>query len=465
MQHMKVFFTLVRGFLFLSLALGYIIHSIFDISLANYLVILVVLAFLVSWPVMSPFPKIMSAGLVIFGNLLFFLYSGNLDYWKEAILNNVGLVSLFISVPLLSYPLRNGGYIGYVDDFVRTFLKKDMGKIGFVTAIACIASSFLNLGSLRVVYDLFSNRFKNMNKIFAMTLIQGFSLAAFWSPYFAGVAIALHLVGVKFISFMFYGIVIVMLSYVVSFLMSLIYINKEKKKGAVPFLVASSNEKDDSGMNTPVLHKKGIELIVVFIGLFLSLFFLERILNYNVLLLITLVAFTYPIIWSFFIKKIKEYVVSMKDYVMNVVPNIHNESIMIISATFFSQMVRLTSFPDFLSHIFLNISHISVMLTVLSIILISVVTAFFIHQVLPISVFATTLSPEIIGLKPELFVLTLVISWGLIPLLSPVSAANLIVGNLFRTKTFEIGIWNVKYVLVIIFLASIVISLLNQLSF
>ncbi|MRG84909.1 hypothetical protein [Salinibacillus xinjiangensis] len=460
MQHLKGTTTLLRGLLLLLVAFVYILYSVTSMDLTHILVGLVVVTFLISWPSMALFPKVMSGILVILGNVLFYFYGESTMYWEEAILSNVGLVALFISVPLLSYPLRHGGYIAYMNDFIRNYLKKDIKIVAFVTAITCIISSFLNMGSLRVTYDLFANRFEHAHKIFAKSLIQGFSLAAFWSPYFAGVAITLHLVGVSFVSFMGYGLSMVVISYVTSFFLNFLYINYEKKNGSYQFMAATYEEKTE--VIPKIKHKKGVELIVVFVGLFLALFFLERWLPYNVLLLITMVAFTYPLIWSLLIGKIKKLFFSMKDYVVQVVPNVHNESIMIISATFFSQMIQLTSLPHYLSQFFLSISQYSVIFTVLIILVSSVIIAFFIHQILPVSIFATTLSPEVIGLKPELLVLTLVLSWGIIPLLSPVSGANLITGNLFHTKAFEIGIWNIKYVLILIVIASITISIMNE---
>lgn len=461
MQHLIPVLTLTRGLILLTLALSYMLYSFFSLPLDLFLVSLVVLAFFISLPSMAPFPKVMSSVLVIFGNVIFFLNNGNGAYWVEAILNNVALVSLFITVPLLSYPLKNGGYIEYMDNFVVNFLNKDTKRIAFVTALTCIVSSFINLGSIRVMYDLFAVRFRYLNKIFVRSLVQGFSLAAFWSPYFAGVAIILHLVDVSFVSFFAYGLVMVLLCFVTSAAINFRYLSKEKTTSTDPLVAVSIDEENEVFKVKKLEHKKGIELIIAFLGLFLALFLLEKWFHYNVLLLISILAISYSIIWSLMIKKIKEFAFSLKDYFTEVAPNVHTESIMIISATFFSQMILLTNFPEYLSALFFSISELSLILTVITIILTCVISSFFIHQVLPISIFATTLSPDVIGLKPELYVLTLVISWGITPLLSPVSAANLLASSLFKTKALEIGRWNLKYTLSIILVSSISIYFMN----
>lgn len=463
MQQLIPIITITRGVLLFTLALTYMVYSIFSLPLAYLLVGMVILAFIVSFPWMAPFPKVMSGVLVIFGNLIYFLYNGNSTYWMEAILNNVALVSLFITVPLLSYPVKNGGYIEYIDRFVTKYLKKDIKRVAFVTALTCIVASFLNLGALRVMHDLFSARFHYLNKIFVRSLVQGFSLAAFWSPYFAGVAIILHLVGVQFVSFIGYGLLMVLICYITSVFINYLYLKKENVIETTTSLMAATiDESEEVKKPGRIQHKQGIELLIAFIGLFLALFFLEKWLHYNVLLLISIVAISYSIIWSVLIRKMKEYVLSLKSYFTEVVPNIHTESIMIISATFFSQMVLLTDFPNYLSSLFFSISQLSLILTIFTIILTCVVLSFFIHQVLPISIFATTLSPEVIGLKPELFVLALVVSWGITPLLSPVSAANLLAGSLFRTKGFELGRWNGKYIFTVILVTSVSIVIMNM---
>jgi hypothetical protein len=461
MQHLMPVLTLTRGLILLTLAWSYMLYSFFSLPLDLFLVTLVVLAFFISLPWMAPFPKVMSSVLLIFGNLIFFLNNGNGAYWVEAILDNVALVSLFITVPLLSYPLKNGGYIEYMDYFVVNFLNKDIKRVAFVTALTCIVSSFLNMGSIRVMYDLFAVRFSYLNRIFVRSLVQGFSLAAFWSPYFAGVAIILHLVGVSFVSFFPYGLVSVLLCYVLSTAINFHYLSREKTTNTDPLVAVSIDDEHQAMQVKKVEHKRGIELIIAFLGLFLALFLMEKWFHYNVLLLISILAISYSIVWSIAINKIKEFAFSLKDYFTEVAPNVHTESIMIISATFFSQMVLLTSFPEYLSALFFSISKLSLILTVMTIILTCVLSSFFIHQVLPISIFATTLSPDVIGLKPELYVLTLVISWGITPLLSPVSAANLLASSLFKTRALEIGRWNSVYTVSIILVSSLSIYLMN----
>lgn len=462
MQRLSPYITLTRGVILLTLAFTYIIYSFFSLPLETLLISLVVIAFIISWPSMNSFPRIMTGVLLILGNLIYFYYDGNKNYWVDAILDNVALISLFITVPLLSYPLRHGGYIDYMNHFVSNHLKKDLKKIAFITGLTCIVSSFLNMGSLRVMHDLLSPRFSYLNKTFVRSLVQGFALAAFWSPYFAGVAIILHLVGVRFISFIGYGLGMVIVCYFASIFLNYRYLYKEIGMSTASMMAATIDE--SSLQNKPKSnHKKGIELIIVFIGLFLSLYFIEKWLHFNVLLLISIVAISYSVIWALAIKKIRQYVSSLKEYFTEVAPNVHTESIMIISATFFSQMVLLTEFPTVLSSFFFQISQLSLILTIFTVMLTCVVLSFFIHQVLPISIFAITLSPEAIGLKPELLVLTLVISWGITPLLSPVSAANLLASNLFKTKAYEIGFWNMKYICSIILLSSICIYLMNKL--
>jgi hypothetical protein len=466
MQQSLPAITMSRGVILLTLALTYIIYSFTDLPISLFLISLVILAFAVSLPYMNAFPKYMSLLLIFFGNLIFFLSKGDGQYWVESVLNNVALVALFITVPLLSYPLKNGGYIEYVDQLVSKYLKSNIAKIAFITASTCVMSSFLNLGSLRVMYDLFIGRFGYLNKIFVRSLVQGFSLAAFWSPYFAGVAIIMHLAGVKFVSFLPYGLGMVIICYLVSIIINYLYISKEKDKDmGTSSLMAAGIEarRNIKPAQSGISHRKGIELFIAFIGLFLSLFLLEKWLHdQNVLILISILAIAYTFVWSLLIKKMKELAHSLKDYFKEVAPNVHTESIMIISATFFSQMVMLSDFPVILSSLFSKTSGISLILTILIIMFTCVIASFFIHQVLPISIFATTISPEAIGLKPELFVLTLIISWGITPLISPVSAANMIAASLFRTKPFEIGFLNMIYTIFIIFLSSFTIFLTNK---
>ncbi|MDQ0340822.1 hypothetical protein J2S00_003662 [Caldalkalibacillus uzonensis] len=453
----------------LAVAVLFVLQEFFKIPSSNILVTMTVVTFFICLPYMSLFPMIMSFLSVIIGHLLFFLCEGDLYYWKDSIVNNLGMVVLFVAAPLLSYPLKHGGYVEYMYKFVNNYMKNNLIQVTFITTLTCVLSSFLNLGAARFVYELFFDKVTKMKRLFTSGITQGFSLAALWSPYFAGVAIILHLLEVPFTSFFLYGLLTVALGLTVSTLLVSWEFHKGIKKSRAIIREVSAGADLASGFSSeqyPLMsHRKGWELIIVFIGLFVTLILLERWLNYNLILLISVIAFFYSIIWSLAIRKGKEYARSIKnDYIVHILPGVHNESIMFISGAFFAQMIQLTPFTSYLSSFFERIASMSTFLMVLTIIVIVVSGSTVVHQVLPITVLATSLSPEVIGLSSELFALTLIISWGISPLISPLAALNLITTNLLHLKMFELGKWNLKYIVIVVISFSAVISIMNILE-
>lgn len=456
-------FERLRGYLLLLLSFLYMAYYFFKLDIVGVVVFGTVITFCVCLPKMAVFPGAMSALMVGAGVILFVVYDGDTVYLQQAIISNLPLIALFASVPLLSYPLKIGGYIDYMTRFMNSRFHRDISLISFITMSTLLLSSFLNVGSLRVIHDLFSNKLINRNKILGRAVMQGFSMAAFWSPYFAGVAIILHLIGVPFLSFMVFGFIMVIAGMLISTVLLFFSLKKEPAVQTAAYKTAVGDYAETAiSATSSISHKKGYELIFAFGGMFVLLFLLERSLHFDLLVLISLIAFLYPIIWSLLIKRGRDFRRSLHDYKNNVLPNVHNESILFISAAFFSKMVQITGFPGVLSNLFLSISRLSLFVTVFLIILIIVAASVIgIHQILPISVLATSLSPTVLGISPELFALTLILSWGIVPLVSPMSPTNLVASNLFKTKLYEIGSWNWQYVSLMILFSTFIITVLN----
>src|SRR5690625_57390 len=103
----------VRGILLFTVAALFIVFRITDWPMETLLIILTISTFFVSVIHMSPLPRVMSLISVALGHIVFFLYRGEYSAWEQAVVDNLAMIALFVSAPLLAYPLKSGGYVEY----------------------------------------------------------------------------------------------------------------------------------------------------------------------------------------------------------------------------------------------------------------------------------------------------------------------------------------------------------------
>lgn len=456
---------IIRGYLLLVTSVIFLLSTFFNWSIQNLLVVLTVISIVYSFWFMATFPKLMTIIMLGFGHFIFFYQGLAWSYWGEALISNLPLVALFVSAPLFAYPLRNGGYVQYITRLSSAFLTTPFKIFSNMVVGTMVLSSFMNLGSVRTVFELFKENIRVDNIFYTKALAQGFTIAMLWSPYFAGVAIVLTILKLSIFPFLLWGVLLVVISTVISILL----IHKEAQNiSTFPDFSTIKNKltstiADDNSDGK--VSRKGIEMIIVFIGMFLSIFLLDHFLDTTLVILISVVAFTYPVIWSICIKKTKAFILSLNDYRKNILPRIHNEAILFISAAFFAEMIKLTSVSDYLMSFFVFISHLHPILIILVTILTIVFPAILgIHQILTVSVLGASISVSSLGISVEAFALAMIVGWSISTVISPVTALNLTLGNLLLRNPYVIGFWSLKYVIVTVTILTIVIYLINLIT-
>ncbi|HEX6922728.1 MAG TPA: hypothetical protein VF149_02800, partial [Bacillales bacterium] len=326
------FMIRLRGYLLLFLAIIYLIYIFTGWFASLFIIVVALLVFIVSFPFMSPLPRLMAFIMIGIGQFLFFWYGGTWAYWSEAIIKNLPLVALFVTVPLLSIPLRTGGYVAYMVSVMRRFFKTPVMIHTAIAGCALILTSFINLGSVRVLDELFGSELRRKKSLSVKAITQGFSLAAMMSPYIAGVAIVLYLLEVSFIPFLFYGMFMAVCGIGIS--MGLNFLAFRNTTLPAQESAASNDTRTFQGSdaNDERTKGKGAQLFLAFVGLFIAIFLLEEWLQINLIVIISLVAIVYPFLWVFLIRGRKLLPDYLQNYFKEVLPNVHNESVLIVGA-------------------------------------------------------------------------------------------------------------------------------------
>ncbi|RKD76284.1 hypothetical protein ATL39_0499 [Sinobaca qinghaiensis] len=451
--------SISRGYLLLTLTVLFILFSFTGWPGEQVLMVLTGGLILYSLPFMAFFPKIMTSILLITGHLVFFAQDLGFSYWRESLIENLPLVALFVSVPLFAYPLKNGGYVEYISIIAHRFLKTPVKIFSNIVILTSILSSFMNLGSVRISFELFHSEIEKNPKFYTKAISQGFTLAMCWSPYFAGVAIVLSMLGLPIFPFIFWGLLLVLIGTAVSVLLIM------KQPPETEELAAAMDKEMQAARAATITAGKGIELLVIFAGMFAGIFILERLLDVNLVILISVIAIAYPILWSVCINKVQAFGRSLQHYKNTILPNIHNEAVLFIAAAFFAKMVETTPVSPFIASFFASINQLSPLLViVMTIGVIVLLGAGGIHQILTVSLIGASVSTADLTISVEAFALALMAGWSLSTVVSPVAALNLTLGTLLHRSPFKVGMWNLPYVLVTGAFVSVVIYGISYLT-
>jgi len=444
------------------LAFSFIVNSFID-AVPNLLIILAaVIAIIISLPSMSRMPKIMVVILLVLSHVIFFQSGRGYDYWSNAIIESLTYICLFVSAPLLSIPIRGGGYIEYFEQLADRFIKKQTFTYTMIAGISALLGIFMTIGALYIVKDLFKLKLQENKRLTSEMIIQGSAIPLLFSPYINGVAIILNILGLSLFPFLYYGIFLAFLF--LTIIIIRLSMRSRQELVAVQDETASTIERDENFREKPkpMNHRLGLQLIIGFANIFLGVIVLERILHTSFIIIVTLIAFTVPILWLLFVKKSTQLKKEILNYKNNTLPNIYNHMFLIISAIFLSKMMQLTMVPNFLSDVLSSSTGISPLFTIFLIILMILVPSLLgIHPLILMIIIATSISPDLLGLDRTLFAITITVGYSLASQLSPLSVLSLVAGNLLAVRPFQLMQWNWKFVLVIVITAGLFINAMN----
>lgn len=395
-------------------------------------------------------------GLVI-GHIVWFSYDMGGDIWFDAITKNLPLAILFVMVPVLSIPLKYGGYLEAFNYYVSKYSHRTKSLFFILSSFVFTLGSITNLGSVRVTHVLLED-VKFPNKFLASVYASGFATCITWSPYFGSVNLILYYTHVSFYKYLIFGFVMGVLALIVG---NLLFIRDKSLQEEVKANIKVISSTENDGTN------KLKQLALVLIGLLVLVVIGEKFFEFsNMMLLVSLIAFFYSALWSILINKFKEFLKSMKTYYKSVL-QVKNEVIFFLSVGFFGVIIANTPIKSVIEMFFKHISGFSTFFLIETIIIsIALFSCIGIHQVITVTTIALSLDPNLIGLSDISFALTLIAAWTIAMIFSPFAPFNIVVGGLLNKSAFKIGFdYNKIFGIATLILAGVYITLINNLFF
>ncbi|MDP5275468.1 hypothetical protein [Chengkuizengella axinellae] len=363
----------------------------------------------------------------------------------DGMLVNLPIIALLILAPIILIPLKISDYFKSLSVFLVRLVQKPKKLFGGLTGFIFIFGPILNMGTIRLIHEMVDHL--NLSpKFLSKVYFIGYSTAFVWSPFLISVATATYYLDIPSISYIPYGILFAIIQLLVGNLLFM----KTSNQSTIPL-------KKQYVQIESYHRKKVFELFFLTILLGLTMFIVEYMTKWPMLLVVSLVSIVFPLIWSIVFQKVIEFSKQFQMYKKNSVPVMNNEIVLFISVGFLGESLIGTAFSDRVQLLMVSISNISILLFIVCILSSMIILTFIgVHPLIIVTVLATQFDPSVIQIGKEIFVLIMMMGWSIATILSPVTPLNILVSGMVNEKSLVVGLkWNGLY-LVLIFIASIV---------
>lgn len=438
----------------ISLVFIVFIKEFIDVKYINTIeTVLLILVIMTCIFLAKGIPFYMSSAALIIGHILIFKYKMGYAIWLDGITKNLPLAILFVVVPVLSIPLKEGGYLQAFNYYVRKYINRTCSLFFILSSSVFGLGSITNLGSIRIIHALVEE-VEFPAKFLAKVYGVGFASCIAWSPYFASVNLVLYYTGVSFGNYfafgLIYGICILLLG-------NFLFYRDLSCQREVKNSIQQMGELTENS-------KKIRDLILNLMGLFIVVVIGERVFDFSsMMLMVSFLAVLYAASWSIIIKKFTAFIRELKSYDQNIL-QVKNELVFFLSVGFFGVVLANTPLQNLIEKIFSGISGFSTFFVIEVIIIITVLlSSIGIHHVITVTALGLSLQPQLLGLTDLSFALTLIAAYTVSMIVSPFVPFNIIAGGLIKENSFVLGLkWNRTFGLAVVLLSGVYISVVNM---
>lgn len=425
LEKIKVY--LMLGFVCSFLINSFIFHKILEILMVFLIIVIIIFTL----PLVRGFNKYLSVSLFIIGIYLLSNNKANLQDWMKALIENAGLISLLLTVPLLGITLYYDDFQTNIARISEKHMKSNFSFYVITILMINILGMLLNLASLPLVHQIMERLSEKYSKeSFYKALTRGFSTNILWSPNFVSVAVVLHYLKIPWYKIAPAGFSLALLATLLSiFIEKLNTVNKQKIK----------HEKTKS-----INENNGLIILKLTFLIFFLIAFIIALENYthkSVLIIVPLVSFIAPLVLAIILKKTNIYKIKFKEYLNYSLPRMNNEVLLFTSIGFLGYALSISGLNRYIPLIIEKLGfNTPATLIPLFLVVISVLSIAGVHPIITISTIAVTLSDNTIPLSEIQMALTLLAGYLMYTIISPFSAVTLIVSSISKQNPLNVSL-------------------------
>lgn len=421
----------MRSYLILGMCALFIFQYFAQIHWLQFLVVFMsLLAFGGSALNADRFPRILGLAMMTIGIFIEWNKGTGFGGINEGIILILPLICLITIAPLLSIPLKIGGYFKDVSSLLRQHLSHPKKVYAGMTGTLFFLSPILNLASVRILNE-FIEELRLPSAMSAKGYIVGFTTAMTWSPYFASVSMVLHYLNIPFSEYILYGLGLSIMSLVIGNLLFALWLKRH------PVIATTTDH--DNGF-TPQQRKHLIKLgFLIFIIMSISLI-IEKLTAWSMLVIVCLISTIVPLLFAIKSSNREPMIPLLRDYRDRTVPMMNNEITLFMSAGMLAFALQGTGFANEVSFFLTGLANESFYLFALAIMgIVLSITYMGIHQIAAIGSLAMQLDPEQLGISSISLAMLLLLTWLVSTAFSPFSGLNLMISRFSGISGFRLG--------------------------
>jgi hypothetical protein len=378
----------------------------------------------------------------------------------------LNLLTLFTIIPLISIPIRVGGY----NESIRTVLQQKIGSSSqlyrMISLYSFFLSTFMNLATLPMMYYSVQDTVKTLSirqpkRYMSQAIIHGFAIPTLWTPVAPIVGVVFDFTHVKWIKLfpilLFISVAALLIDW------GLYRLNHRHFSPSLPSLgtfreVIVTTPKDVATYSKKKLYQMGF-----FVFLFIALVIAGQMIS-SIGLMDTIILFTLPysLLWALFLRKGKSFIKETGLYFQEKLPAMNSQFAVFLSAGFFVTALQTSGTNQTIAQWVLDLH--GFLGTELFLVVLPFLPLLFayagMHPALAISLLATAFNPTILGISPECLSVALLGGAVATFMLGPFNATTGIMSNIISVDSFQISRWNVTFCMGFLFLVSVALFLL-----
>lgn len=441
--------TIITFLFFIFILSQFVSHAAITYGITFLTAIIIVLSLIYSKGLSKYFGIVMT---VISVAILTYQNQG-FEAWHEGITKNLALVLLIIIVPILGIPMRLGNYEQHLSGFIGKFQKKPHFLYLMISGLFVLIAPITNIGSIYIIHSML-DKMQLPKEFIGRVYVRGITSVHTWSPYFASVFLVVYSLHVPIYQYLPYGLMLGFLQLIVAYLLF-----KYVEARHIEFNL--QHEAAEQG------NLKLFELAAIIVLLTGLIFGLEPFVELNVIVLISLIVLFFTFVWSLYLQVPTQFLQELSEYRKSIFPSKANVINLLLTAGLFGVVLAKTPIASVFQGIWGSLANASVFLLIFgTIVIVSLLSLFGIHQIVTVSTIIATVSYQALGIDVIVMAMMLLSAWQVSVTVSPISPVIAIVTNIVKENPFKVILrWNVHYAIILALIHSVVIYMMHLLWF
>lgn len=435
-----------RAQLYALAVVAYLIFKLGHLTiLAPVLSALSLLVIIVSLPACGWAARALTALFVGGGSWMLFQKDAGWAEYLNAHGEMLYLLALFAVLPMLSVPIKLGGYSRAIEMVLRGRIAGVFQLNCLVTALAFVCGSFMSLAAVPIMMASMAPvvgayPVKDKTRFMAVSATYGYVLPILWTPVSGVVGVVLYNLHVDWLALF---PVLFALSVACLFANWAIFYLLELRGRAQAAPLARTLSQSGAASPVPRL----LQMVLGIVLLVSSIAVLERWLQIGLITIVTLVALPFAFAWSAAIGRGGHFFREAGQQLAQRLPRMADQFAIFLSAGFFTKAMRLSGFDHTANLMFLHLHDMvgTQLFLILMPLMALAASLFGVHPLVAIALLGESLKPEVLGIGPAQLAVALVGSSVLTYMLGPFSGTLGLVQSINRIPTFRLALWNAPY--------------------